>query len=279
MPNAGWGSPPPGDTGARGISSLATRSSTAATRCAGRSEVRGARAGRHARRPDSDEVRVGTWGVTNAGGWSTPLNERLRLADGDTHARLAARPRCGVPAATSSAARARPTPFLGVIGMPPPEPGVHWTGPPRRWGGNIDCSELVAGDDALPADSSRRRAALCRVTATRGRATARCSQLAIDRGSDRARSADGLARRTTRCSSDPIARIDGAWITFGFDEDLDEAAAQAVDGMLALMDRELGLARRRAALASVAVDLRVTQLVNGASGRPRRAARRRDSVQ
>src|SRR5262249_59764797 len=36
-------------------------------------------------------------------------------------------------------------PFLGVMGMPPPEPGVHPTGPPRRFGGNIDCAELVAG--------------------------------------------------------------------------------------------------------------------------------------
>ena len=65
----------------------------------------------------------------------------------------------------------------------------------------------------------------------------------------------------------PIARIPGAWLTFGFDEDLDEAAAQAVDGMLALMARELGLDRLDAfALASLVVDLRVTQLVNGVKG-------------
>ena len=36
-------------------------------------------------------------------------------------------------------------PFLGVLGMPPEEPGVHSTIPPRRCGGNIDCKELVAG--------------------------------------------------------------------------------------------------------------------------------------
>ena len=41
--------------------------------------------------------------------------------------------------------RVRSAPFLGVIGMPPPEPGEHSTTPPRRWGGNIDCKELVAG--------------------------------------------------------------------------------------------------------------------------------------
>ena len=41
--------------------------------------------------------------------------------------------------------RVRSAPFLGVIGMPPSEPGEHSTTPPRRWGGNIDCKELVAG--------------------------------------------------------------------------------------------------------------------------------------
>jgi acetamidase/formamidase len=56
-------------------------------------------------------------------------------------------------------------------------------------------------------------------------------------------------------------------VTFGFDEDLDEAAAQAVDGMLQLLGREHGLERRDAlALASIVVDVRVTQLVNGVRG-------------
>ena len=36
-------------------------------------------------------------------------------------------------------------PFLGVLGMPPAESGIHSTIPPRRCGGNIDCKELVAG--------------------------------------------------------------------------------------------------------------------------------------
>ncbi len=65
----------------------------------------------------------------------------------------------------------------------------------------------------------------------------------------------------------PIAWTPEAWLTFGFDEDLDEAAAVAIDGMLELMGRERGLGRREAlALASVVVDLRVTQMVNGVRG-------------
>ena len=65
----------------------------------------------------------------------------------------------------------------------------------------------------------------------------------------------------------PCARIDGAWLTFGFDQDLSAAAWKANEGMLDLLEREHGLDRREAlALASVVVDLRVTQLVNGVLG-------------
>ena len=65
----------------------------------------------------------------------------------------------------------------------------------------------------------------------------------------------------------PIARTADAWIAFGFDRDLDVAAELATETMLDLMERELGSDRKRAlALASVAVDLRVTQFVNGALG-------------
>jgi acetamidase/formamidase len=61
----------------------------------------------------------------------------------------------------------------------------------------------------------------------------------------------------------PRARTSAGWLTFGFDRDPDEAAALAVDGMLGLMGELLGVDRHTAlALASVAVDLRVTQVVN-----------------
>ena len=65
----------------------------------------------------------------------------------------------------------------------------------------------------------------------------------------------------------PIARTRDAWLAFGFDEDLDAAAEQCMATMLDLMERELGLPRTEAlALASVSVDLHVTQIVNQAKG-------------
>ena len=65
----------------------------------------------------------------------------------------------------------------------------------------------------------------------------------------------------------PVARIDRAWVTFGFDANLGLAARIAVDGMLHLMEREHGIDRSDALpLCSVVVDLHVTQVVNDVLG-------------
>jgi acetamidase/formamidase len=65
----------------------------------------------------------------------------------------------------------------------------------------------------------------------------------------------------------PIARTADSWLAFGFDEDLDAAAEQALATMLDRMEQELGASRKEClALASVAVDLRITQVVNEVKG-------------
>jgi acetamidase/formamidase len=65
----------------------------------------------------------------------------------------------------------------------------------------------------------------------------------------------------------PVARTAASWLTFGFHENLEEAARIATLGMLDLMQREHGLARDDAlALGSVVVDLRVTQIANKTLG-------------
>ena len=154
-------------------------------------------------------------------------------------------------------------PFLGVIGMPPPEPGVHSTVPPRRWGGNIDCKELVAGSTLflpIPVDGAL-------LSVGDGHAAQGDGEIA---GS--AIETPVAAQVTVDLRDDlrlewPIARTAGAWLAFGFDEHLGRAARVAVDGMLELMGRELGVTGGDArVLASVGVDLRVTQVVNGAQG-------------
>src|SRR5262249_55005106 len=149
-------------------------------------------------------------------------------------------------------------PFLGVIGMPPPEPGEHSTTPPRRWGGNIDCKELVAGTTLylpIPVDGALLMAG--------GRGGAPGGGGGGGAG-DRRPPARADGDRELRS---PIARTSDAWLAFGFDADLDLAADEAIETMLDLMEAELGLARPEArALASVTVDLHVTQVVNEVKG-------------
>ena len=262
-PDAGWGiGPPTDDGGTRERFEPRDSELDSGHPLIGPIEVRGAPAG-GTLAVRVDELRVGTWGITDAGGWPTPLNTRLRVADGETHTLVWQLDHEAGTGRDQFGREVDLRPFLGVIGMPPPEPGVHSTSPPRRWGGNIDCSELVQGATLylpIPVDGAL-------LSAGDGHARqgdGEVSQLAIEAPMERACLTVSLADFELE---NPIARIDGAWLAFGFDEDLDEAAAQAVDGMLELMRREHGLERRDAlALASVVVDLRVTQLVNGVKG-------------
>ena len=225
--------------------------------------VRGARAGQTLA-VAIDEVRIGAGGITIAGGFETPLNERLRLDRGETVTLLWELDADSGMGRTDTGREVALAPFLGVIGMPPDEPGVHSTAPPRASGGNIDCKELVAGTTLflpVPVDGGL-------LSAGDGHAAqgdGEVSQVAIEAPLDHVRLT--LSLREDLTLRWPIAWTPDAWLTFGFDEDLDEAAAIAIDGMLDLMEREHGLSRREAlALASVVVDLRVTQLVNGARG-------------
>ena len=61
----------------------------------------------------------------------------------------------------------------------------------------------------------------------------------------------------------PRAEKPDAWITMGFDEDLDDAVKQALRDMIALVCEHSHLSRQDAyTLCSLAADLRVTQMVD-----------------
>jgi acetamidase/formamidase len=209
-------------------------------------EVRGARAG-HALTVRVDLVRPGPFGVTHAP--DTKVEWSLTPDEGE-----------GVD---QHGARVRLSPFLGVLGMPPDEPGRHSTIPPRRCGGNIDCKELVAGTTLyLPVsvDGARFSAGDGHAAQADGEA----SGTAIECPVDRAELTLDVVELELRS---PIARTPDSWIAFGFHENLDLAAEEAMATILDLMERELGLERQYAlALSSIVVDLRVTQIVNGVKG-------------
>jgi acetamidase/formamidase len=225
--------------------------------------VRGARPGQ-VLEVRIEAVRVGEYGLTVAGGWSTALNDRLGVGEGE--GRLLAW-ELDADAATARDRDGRVVelaPFLGVLGMPPNEPGVRPTGPPRPCGGNLDCKELVAGT-TLYLPIAVEGALFSGGDGHARQGDGEVSSTAIECPLERA--VLTLSLRDDLQLSVPVARIDGAWLTLGLGESLDEAMASAVDAMLELMGRELGLERRDAlALASVVVDLRVTQVVNGVVG-------------
>ena len=238
VPNAGW------DVGRD--DKLAARDPEHDTGhpLAGPIEVRGARAGQ-VLAVRVDEVVPSSWGVT-FGGSDHRIDWKL---DGDV--------------GRGAGRVVRLAPFLGVLGMPPPEPGVHSTIPPRRSGGNIDCKELVAGTTLylpIPVDGALFSAGDGHAAQGDGEVSGTAIEAPVE------------ARLTLDLRDDlqlewPLARVDGAWLTFGFDEHLGVAARIAVEGMLDLLEREHELPRDDAlALASIVVDLRVTQVVNGALG-------------
>jgi acetamidase/formamidase len=211
---------------------------------AGPIEVRGARAG-GTLVVGIDEVRPGPWGVT----FTEPPHLISWELDGDV--------------GRGAGRTVRLAPFLGVLGMPPADPGIHATAPPRPSGGNIDCKELVAGTTLflpIPVDGAL-------FSAGDGHAAQGDGEV-----SGTAIECPAEAQLTLGVRDDlqlvwPIARTGDAWLTFGFDEHLGVAARIAVDGMLDLMEREHGMSRPDAlAFASVVVDLRVTQVVNGVLG-------------
>ena len=262
-PDSGWGiGPPSDDAGTREQFGPRDPELDAGHPLLGPVEVRGADEGATLT-VHVDELRVGAWGLTRSAGYPTPLNERLGVADGDTQTLVWQLDADAGTGFDQFGRKVSLRPFLGVMGMPPPEPGVYSTHPPRRWGGNIDCSELGEGATLyLPVPVYGALFSAGDGHARQG--DGEVGQLAIEAPMERARLTLSLADVELE---NPVARIDGAWLAFGFDEDLDEAAAQAVDGMLELMGREHGFERRDAlALASVVVDLRITQLVNGVKG-------------
>ncbi|HEY3734654.1 MAG TPA: acetamidase/formamidase family protein [Streptosporangiaceae bacterium] len=209
-------------------------------------------------------LRPDAWGWTVAGARDNWLARRLGV-DGGPPGWLLWDIDSGRGLATSDLGHTVPVaPFLGVTGMPPAEPGEHSTVPPRtEGGGNIDCRELVAGATLyLPVTVPG--ALLCLGDGHAAQGDGEVSGTAIECAMTTEVVLDLL-------SESPVPGIHAVTpagrITFGFSEDLNEATGDALAAMLTWMQSLYGLRRAAAlALASPAVDLRITQVANGVWG-------------
>lgn len=210
----------------------------------------------------------GNWGWTVAGARDTPLNRRVGITDPVPSWLLwdlqwDSRTRTG-SGTDQHGHRVPLAPFLGVIGIPPAESGEHSTIPPRVvGGGNIDCRSLVAGSTLyLPITVPGALLSLGDGHAAQGDGEVAGTAVECPMTTTAVLDLVDDHPVTTISAETPTERL-----TFGFDEDLNEATGQALSAMLDWMQALYGVDRSTAlALASPAVDLRITQVANGTWG-------------
>lgn len=155
-------------------------------------------------------------------------------------------------------------PFFGTIGVAPPRlKGRISSGPPGFHGGNFDLKELVAGSTVyLPVHVPGALLSIGDGHAAQG--DGEVSGTAIETAlSGRVR----IVLHKDREILWPRAETPTHFISIGLHADLDEASRIATREMIDFLVAEKGIPRDEAyILASVAVDLRVTQLVDGTKG-------------
>lgn len=222
--------------------------------------VRGARPG-DALEVVFHELRTASWAWSVAGGFPSPVNEMLGLDDEPTWAGWEID--AGV-AREPGGVSVRTRPFLGVVGMPPPEPGLHSSIPPRCWGGNLDCRELVAGSRLfLPVPVPDALLSIGDGHAAQG--DGEVSGVAVECGMDLVDI--GILLHSRLRLERPRAITRAGYVTLAMDADVDRAWRTALADMVAWMEELLDVPRARALLlATVAVDLRITQVANGVCG-------------
>ena len=155
-------------------------------------------------------------------------------------------------------------PFFGVIGVAPPiQTGRISSGPPWIHTGNMDNKELVAGT-ALYLPVHVKGALFSVGDGHAGQGDGEICLTALEtslRGTFQFTVRKDMMLRWAR------AETPTHYMTMGFHENLEEAAKIAVDEMLDFLVSEKHLSRDNAyVLASDAVDLRITQLVDGKKG-------------
>ena len=155
-------------------------------------------------------------------------------------------------------------PFFGCMGVAPPAGwGRQSSIQPRAFGGNMDNRDLVAGTTLhLP------------VFHPGGLFSAGDGHAAQGHGEVNVTAVETALTGTFRITLEKNTRLELPWaetpghiMSMGFDEDLDDAAKQALRAMIKLVRQRTGLSAEDAyTLCSVAADLIVTQTVDGNKG-------------
>lgn len=155
-------------------------------------------------------------------------------------------------------------PFFGNFGVAPPSSwGRLSSKEPRSFGGNMDNKELGVGTTTyfpvlVPG---------ALFSAGDGHGLQGDGEVCLTAIETALTGTFEFHLRKDMKLANPRAEKPDAWITMGFDEDLDDAVKHALRDMIALIRAHSGLSAQDAyTLCSLAADLRVTQMVDGNKG-------------
>ena len=157
-----------------------------------------------------------------------------------------------------------PQPFMGIYGVAPDDDGPVPTAHPGPHGGNLDCQELGGGVTLfLPVFVP---GALFSVGDGHGaQGDGEVNGAAIETGMDRLEIQ--LIVRKDLTIERPRAESATHLLFLAFAESLDAALLQALRNVMAYLMEARGLSKDEAySLASLAVDFRITQVVDGPRG-------------
>jgi acetamidase/formamidase len=212
------------------------------------------------------ELVTGHRGFTEAGGFHSPHYARLRCDTGGRRMLLWRFDRSSNTASSPQLPNVvlPLNPFLGVVGLAPALPGQHSTTPPRRTGGNLDCSLLTQGSKLLlPVEVEGGLLSVGDAHAAQGDGELSNNGIECAMPFVRLR----LTRRTDLQLTGPLVLRQDLVAALGLGPTLDDAMYDAANRMLDHLVLSLGLTRVEAlGLMSVAVDFHVTQVVNGIKG-------------
>ncbi|HZB91823.1 MAG TPA: acetamidase/formamidase family protein [Stellaceae bacterium] len=155
-------------------------------------------------------------------------------------------------------------PFFGIMATGPARSlGRVGSGPPGAFGGNIDLKDLTAGSTLyLPVHVPEALFMVGDGHAAQG--DGEVDLTAIETSLTGTFRIDLIKGKPLAW---PRAETPTHWITLGLHESLDEAMKLAIRDCINFLSEEKGLARADAyALASIAVDFEVTQVVDGVKG-------------
>ena len=212
-----------------------------------------------------EELIPGEYGFTYSGGFKHRIHEYLKLVEGGEDLILWSLDSYNMMGENQFGHRVELKPFLGNIGMPPPQDGHHPTTSPFTWGGNLDCKDLVAGTRLflpIPVDGGL----LSFGDGHAAQGHGEVSVTAIECPMQKVRLKIELVPDWTIQS--PRAWTPKGWITFGFHTNLEQATLIALDEMLTFMMSHFQLTSRKQALglATGIVDLYITQIANPVVG-------------